>query len=82
MTGSFECLVAALRPDDVVLGGGNAKKLKELPPLCRLGDNADAFKGGFPNVGRPYHPTRLAEVCCDKSSNDPEHPLGSYLLPG
>jgi polyphosphate glucokinase len=30
-----------------VLGGGNAKKLKELPPLCRLGDNANAFKGGF-----------------------------------
>jgi polyphosphate glucokinase len=44
---AVECLVAALRPDDVVLGGGNAKKLKELPPLCRLGDNANAFKGGF-----------------------------------
>ena len=42
-----ECLVAALQADDVVLGGGNAKKLKELPPLCRLGDNANAFKGGF-----------------------------------
>jgi polyphosphate glucokinase len=40
-------LVAALEPDDVVLGGGNAKRLKELPPLCRLGDNANAFKGGF-----------------------------------
>jgi polyphosphate glucokinase len=42
-----ESLVAAFQPDDVVLGGGNAKKLKELPPLCRLGDNANAFKGGF-----------------------------------
>jgi polyphosphate glucokinase len=42
-----EDLVAALQPDDVVLGGGNAKKLKELPPLCRLGNNANAFKGGF-----------------------------------
>ena len=42
-----ESLVAALEPDDVVLGGGNAKKLKEMPPLCRPGDNADAFKGGF-----------------------------------
>jgi polyphosphate glucokinase len=42
-----ERLVAALEPDDVVIGGGNAKKLKELPPLCRLGDNANAFKGGF-----------------------------------
>jgi polyphosphate glucokinase len=42
-----ERLVAALQPDDVVLGGGNAKKLKELPSLCRLGNNANAFKGGF-----------------------------------
>jgi polyphosphate glucokinase len=42
-----ETLVAALEPDDVVLGGGNAKKLKEMPPLCRLGDNANAFEGGF-----------------------------------
>ena len=40
-------LVAALEPDDVVLGGGNAKILKELPPGCRLGDNENAFKGGF-----------------------------------
>jgi polyphosphate glucokinase len=40
-------LIAALQPDDVVLGGGNAKRLKELPPGCRVGDNANAFKGGF-----------------------------------
>jgi polyphosphate glucokinase len=40
-------LKAALEPDDVVLGGGNAKKLNELPPGCRLGDNANAFIGGF-----------------------------------
>jgi polyphosphate glucokinase len=40
-------LVAALEPDDVVLGGGNAKILKELPPGSRLGDNANAFQGGF-----------------------------------
>jgi polyphosphate glucokinase len=42
-----ERLVAALQPDDVVLGGGNVKQLKELPPGCRVGDNANAFKGGF-----------------------------------
>ena len=41
------CLVAALEPDDVVLGGGNVKKLKELPKGCRAGDNANAFVGGF-----------------------------------
>jgi len=37
----------ALEPDDVVLGGGNVKKLKELPPDTRAGDNANAFVGGF-----------------------------------
>jgi polyphosphate glucokinase len=40
-------LIAALQPDDVVLGGGNVKKLKSLPPGCRMGDNANAFLGGF-----------------------------------
>ncbi len=40
-------LIAALQPDDVVLGGGNVKKLKELPQGCRAGDNGDAFLGGF-----------------------------------
>ena len=40
-------LTAALEPDEVVLGGGNAKELKELPPKCRLGDNRNAFQGGF-----------------------------------
>jgi polyphosphate glucokinase len=40
-------LVDALHPEDVVLGGGNVKRLKELPPGCRAGDNANAFLGGF-----------------------------------
>ena len=40
-------LVAALEPDDVVLGGGNVRRLKELPPGCRAGDNSNAFVGGF-----------------------------------
>lgn len=40
-------LAAALEPDDIVLGGGNVKFLKTLPPKCREGDNANAFKGGF-----------------------------------
>ncbi len=42
-----ERLIAALEPDDVVLGGGNVKLLKELPPGCREGDNTNAFAGGF-----------------------------------
>jgi polyphosphate glucokinase len=40
-------LIAALEPEYVILGGGNVKKLKELPPGCRAGDNANAFVGGF-----------------------------------
>lgn len=40
-------LVAALAPDEVVLGGGNVKHLQELPKGCRAGDNDDAFLGGF-----------------------------------
>jgi polyphosphate glucokinase len=43
----IKLLVAALQPDDVVLGGGNVKRLKELPAGCRAGDNMNAFKGGF-----------------------------------
>jgi polyphosphate glucokinase len=38
---------AALHPDEIVVGGGNAKELKQLPPGCRAGDNANAFVGGF-----------------------------------
>ena len=42
-----ERLAAALEPDEVVLGGGNVKKLKELPSGSRAGDNTNAFLGGF-----------------------------------
>jgi len=37
----------ALQADSVVLGGGNAKRLKRLPKDVRLGDNEHAFIGGF-----------------------------------
>jgi len=37
----------AVQADDVVLGGGNAKKLDQLPPGARLGSNNNAFLGGF-----------------------------------
>jgi len=40
-------LKTALKADYVVLGGGNSKKLKKLPPGTRLGSNLCAFKGGF-----------------------------------
>lgn len=42
-----EILSAALLPDYVVIGGGNSANLKKIPDNCRLGDNANAFLGGF-----------------------------------
>ena len=43
----IERLRNALQPEYIVIGGGNAKKLKTLPKDCELGDNANAFAGGF-----------------------------------
>lgn len=40
-------LKGALEADDVVVGGGNAKRLKDLPPGARMVDNKNAFIGGF-----------------------------------
>ncbi len=40
-------LKTALKADYVVLGGGNSKKLKKLPAGARLGNNRNAFLGGF-----------------------------------
>jgi len=40
-------LIAALEPDDTVIGGGNVKKLAALPRHARAGDNANAFRGGL-----------------------------------
>ena len=40
-------LRAALEADYVVLGGGNNRKLKKLPPGAKLGSNQHAFEGGF-----------------------------------
>lgn len=37
----------AFQVDEVVLGGGNSKQLRQLPRGCRRGDNRHAFTGGF-----------------------------------
>jgi polyphosphate glucokinase len=70
-----EGLVAALEPDDVVLGGGNVKRLKELPPGCRMGSNANAFVGGF----RLWEETgdRKAAVKKDTTPNDHDDTKGT-----
>ncbi len=56
-------LKAALVADYVVLGGGNAKHLKAVPPDACLGQSGDAFRGGFRlweeeglSVASPSHP--------------------------
>ena len=55
---AIETLRAALEPDYVVIGGGNADKLKELPENVRLGDNENAFLGGF-RLWDPDAPARI-----------------------
>ena len=40
-------LNAAFEADYIVLGGGNARRLKKLPPGVRLGSNEHAFSGGL-----------------------------------
>jgi polyphosphate glucokinase len=47
VTEVVEQLSKALETDYVVIGGGNARKLKKLPPNSRLGNNDFAFLGGF-----------------------------------
>jgi polyphosphate glucokinase len=65
-------LVAALQPDDVVLGGGNAKKLKQLPPMCRLGNNENAFEGGF----------RVWQNTLSKDALRPHRPAAPLIVRG
>jgi polyphosphate glucokinase len=57
----------ALDADYVVLGGGNNKKLKELPPNSRLGSNENAFRGGFrlweqPSQAAPANPSKSSTL--------------------
>jgi len=60
-------LAAALEPDEVVLGGGNTKLLKKLPPHCRTVDNTYAFKGGL----RLWQDDRIRALNYDPTS-EPE----------
>ena len=43
----IELLRAALEPEEIVLGGGNAINLKKIPKGCRVAENSNAFIGGF-----------------------------------
>ncbi|HVY93390.1 MAG TPA: ROK family protein [Bryobacteraceae bacterium] len=62
-----ERMVAALEPDDVVIGGGNVKMLKKLPAGARAGSNDNAFAGGF-RLWEPETPRPAVRVMRGKSS--------------
>jgi predicted NBD/HSP70 family sugar kinase len=47
----------ALEAEYVVLGGGNVRLMKTPPPKTRLGDNANAFRGGFRLWDKARNPT-------------------------
>jgi hypothetical protein len=47
VTRAVTALMGAFVADYVVIGGGNAKQVKELPPGARLGHNLTAFRGGI-----------------------------------
>jgi polyphosphate glucokinase len=49
-----ELLKSAVQADDVVIGGGNARLIKKLPPGTRLGENSNAFQGGYRLWEKPY----------------------------
>ena len=69
-------LIAAHEPDDVLLGGGNVKKLKELPRGCRPGDNANAFLGGF----RLWEEGEMANLR-RRQRLDPDDPMATKGVP-
>jgi polyphosphate glucokinase len=65
---------AALQPEYIVLGGGNVRLMAELPDNVRLGDNADAFKGGF-RLWEEYSPPT------DEAPASPERTRASGQAP-
>ena len=71
-----EKLRAALEPDDIVLGGGNVKFLKSLPPNTRAGTNANAFIGGYrlweDTPEPPPHPAPPHPASVGKSHSAPK----------
>jgi polyphosphate glucokinase len=77
-----ERLKNALEADYVVLGGGNVRRLKELPPDARRGDNANAFRGGLrvweeaaakPRRGQQAAPGKRSQQLHDVHDEDADH---------
>jgi predicted NBD/HSP70 family sugar kinase len=64
-------LQKALVADYVVLGGGQTKLLKDMPPGCRRGDNFNAFKGGQ-RVWEPVKADREVGPNANPSRSEPQ----------
>ncbi len=72
-----EQLTAALEPDEVVIGGGNAKLLKKLPAHARMVANTNAFLGGF----RLWEDAKISAANNDAASapDTPQRTNGSAI---
>lgn len=71
-----------LQTDEVVLGGGQMKKLKRLPPGTRRGDNKNAILGGYrlwldATPKRPRSARRPAPTPLRPGDPEPTAPLPS-----
>jgi polyphosphate glucokinase len=66
---------AALQPDYIVIGGGNAARLKRIPEGARIGENNDAFRGGFRLWDAPQQP---AGVLAPQRPGVRSHLLGRH----
>jgi len=66
-------LMAATLADYVVIGGGNAKRIKNPPGGARLSNNLTAFRGGF----RLWHLEDVRTLQGDENEKPPEPPRPS-----
>jgi polyphosphate glucokinase len=69
-------LMVAFQADYVVLGGGNAKKVRDVPPGARLGNNLTAFRGGF----RLWHLNDVPTLSGDEKPPPPGPPPPDWRL--
>jgi predicted NBD/HSP70 family sugar kinase len=71
-----QLLTEALEPDYVVLGGGNVRKLKELPPKAERGNNSNAIRGGV-RLWTGLPPAITAKVAGPRGRGSPVRRAGN-----
>jgi polyphosphate glucokinase len=69
-------LKAALVCDYVLLGGGNAKMMKYLPPHVILGDNGNAVTGGI-RLWQSAEERKVSSAIANSFGDDPVPPLSA-----